>query len=86
MKIVYDRIALDPRHHRVSKLIEEPGAARVFSDWSMGFAAVTPRDLAIVPGCNDFFRSGKCYADLSTGVARDLLAAFRGGRFRTFIK
>ena len=42
-----------------------------------GYAEVSLRDLKSLPGCNDFFRAGHCYADLSAGVARELLGAFR---------
>jgi hypothetical protein len=82
---IYERISRDTRHHRVAKLISETGVDRVFADWSMGYAEVSFRDLISVPGCNDFFGAGRCYAELSSGVAKNLLAAFRDGRFRAHI-
>jgi hypothetical protein len=79
---VFDKIGLDKRHKRVSTLIREPIEKRDFADWSMGLARVTSKELALVPGFNDFFATSKSLDRISEGLARSLLAAFREGRFR----
>ena len=82
VKSLYDRISADKRHANILKLIEEPIEKRDFSEWSMGLARMTRAELASLPGCNDFFRSGTLLASLSEGRARALLEAFRDGAWR----
>lgn len=82
---LYEKIALDSRHDRVVKLIQEPVDQRSFADWSMGLADVTAADLRKVPGLNDFFTRHSCFSSLDAGRAKALLAAFRGGRWRRAI-
>ena len=45
MRFVYSRIAQDPRHQRVVKLIEETIAQRDFASWSMGYQVLTATHL-----------------------------------------
>jgi hypothetical protein len=45
VRFVYSRIAQDPRHHRVVKLIEETIAQRDFASWSMGYQVLTATHL-----------------------------------------
>lgn len=79
---LFDRIAVDPRHHRVIKLIHEPIATRDFTSWSMGFAHITMAQLRDAPGLNDFFRGCSTLIELKPGWARRLLEEFRAGRWR----
>ena len=79
------RIAEDPRHDRVLKLIQEPIEHRAFADWTMGHAAISNAEFESIPGFNDFFQSGKHVIDLPAGRARSLLDAFASGRWRASI-
>ena len=79
-------IASDPRHSNVIKIIHEPIAHRVFGDWTMGFAEVTPSDLASTEGLSDFFQQGESLANLQPGRAKKLLSAFAQGRWRARLK
>jgi len=79
---LYSRIEQDSRHSHVMKLIEIPIEKRTFSEWSMGFAKVTRKDLATIPGLNDFFGHGLSFAELEEGKAKMLLEAFQQGNWR----
>lgn len=75
-------ITSDPRHKRVTKIIRESIPHRFFKDWTMGFSKVSNEDLATILGRNDFFSEGRCLAELNPGRAKQLLDAFRDGRWR----
>lgn len=45
VRYVYSRIAQDPRHQRVVKLLEETITQRDFASWSMGYQVLTPTHL-----------------------------------------
>jgi len=79
---LFEKISTDTRHERVTKVIQEPIAERAFSDWTMGYPRITAKELATIPGLNDFFGSAKSYLDLGQGRAKTLLAAFKEGRWR----
>lgn len=79
---LYDRIALDPRHSRMVKLLHEPIERREFRDWSMGLASATAAELASLPGLNDFFSTATSLHRLGEGNARKLLSAFQRGAWR----
>ncbi len=46
----YYKIILDVRHKNIIKLVSDPLAKRVFSNWSMGFAALSPEKLKELEG------------------------------------
>jgi len=48
----------------------------------MGFPKVSSKELAEIPGLNDFFTRGDSYMTLGMGRARTLLEAFKQGRWR----
>ena len=48
----------------------------------MGYPRVSAKELADIPGLNDFFVRGKTYMKLGSGRARTLLEAFKEGRWR----
>lgn len=79
---LYAKIAADPRHTSVVKLIAEPLERRSFADWSMGYSEIGRSELATIPGLNDFFLEHSSFAALEPGRARALLAAFRDGKWR----
>ena len=50
VRYVFARIAQDPRHQRVVKLLEETISQRDFASWSMGYQVVTHAQLdALAP-------------------------------------
>lgn len=83
---VYDKIATDPRHARVTRIILEPIPRRYFGEWTMGYASLTPQDLREVDGSNDFFLDGQCLERLDLGRTKKLLEAFRQGRWRAQVR
>lgn len=83
---LFARIALDPRHESVTKIIHEPIAQRSFSDWTMGFLEGDASELEMIEGLNDFFRQGNSLTNLESGRAKKLLSAFSQGRWRARLK
>jgi hypothetical protein len=82
VRTLYAAIEDDPRHAMVTKIIEEPIAERNFEDWTMGYSAVSRWELAAISGVNDFFDRAQCFQALDAGRAKQLLGAFRDGRWR----
>lgn len=82
MNELFRVIALDERHTRLVKLIREPINQRQFSSWSMGYAALTPKELESIDGMNDFFHGGSCLADIDSGKAQRVLNSFADGKWR----
>jgi hypothetical protein len=58
VKNLFERIKRDPRHDRVALLTLQEDSQRTFGDWSMGYVDGEQRELARLPGFNDFFRRG----------------------------
>jgi hypothetical protein len=79
---LFHKIGLDKRHHHTKKIIFEPIATRSFAAWTMGFPKITSKELATIPGLNDFFHHGTSYVELGEGRAKSLLAAFKEGKWR----
>jgi hypothetical protein len=79
---LYEKIKRDPRHSRVTLIIKEPILERSFGEWTMGFAALDAKEAGDLAGTNDFFDGASCLAKMTTGRAKKLLSAFRGGRWR----
>jgi len=79
---LFATIARDSRHERITVIVREPIALRDFSDWSMGFAEVSGKDLDHLAGYSDFFTRGESLARLEPSRAKKLLEAFRQGRWR----
>lgn len=82
VEALYATIEADARHRRVTRLIIEPIEERAFAEWTMGFSAVTYKELSEVPGLNDFFGKGQSFLSLGEGRAKTLLRAFKDGRWR----
>jgi Sensors of blue-light using FAD len=80
---LFEKISKDPRHTRTTKIIVEPIEQRAFEQWTMGHSKLTARELAHIPGLNDFFARGLSYMDIGEGRAKQLLAAFAGGKWRS---
>lgn len=82
VEALLERLTRDKRHERLTKLIVEPIERRSFAQWTMGYARITRKELAEIPGLDDFFARGRSYMDLGEGRAKTLLAAFREGAWR----
>jgi hypothetical protein len=82
----FQRIERDARHQQATCIIREPIARRAFREWTMGYADISPAQLAGIIGANDFFQAGKCLTDVDAGRARKLLQAFAAGRWRTRLR
>lgn len=54
LAMLFEKIAKDPRHHDVMKLILEPIEAPCFNNWSMGFQYITKEELSSITGLTDF--------------------------------
>jgi hypothetical protein len=80
---VYERIQLDPRHHRITRIIAEPIVRRSFGEWTMGFSTLAPAQAGNLLGENDFFASAGCLAEMNEGRAKKLLSAFQHGRWHS---
>ena len=83
VEALYEKIAADKRHTRITKLILEPIEERAFADWTMGYPKLSQKELSEIPGLNDFFSRGRSYMELGQGRAKTLLAAFKDGRWRS---
>lgn len=79
--MLYQTIAADPRHCKVTQIIREPIAGRVFQDWTMGYSGLTKAELRSIDGLNDFFDDATCFTELDPGRAKRLLKAFIAGRW-----
>lgn len=79
---LFSEISDDKRHQQVAKIISEAIPKRQFSDWSMGYAAISSDELKTIEGMNDFFTEQNCLAEIDAGRAKKLLKAFAQGRWR----
>ncbi len=79
---LFEKIKQDDRHRHVVRLVKEPIDERDFGSWTMGIADVPKHELATMPGLNDFFSDGGSFSELDPGKAKDLLGAFKQGRWR----
>jgi hypothetical protein len=81
---VFQRIGRDKRHHRVMPLLRREMDGRHFESWRMGFASLKnlPQNL---PGYSDYLRLRGEPTEAGSAAAR-LLAAFREGRFHSYVE
>lgn len=77
------KIAADKSHEKVSLIVREPIAKRVFGEWTMGFSRMTREDIESIDGLNDFFGGASCLAQIDSGRAMKLLRCFAKGRWRS---
>jgi hypothetical protein len=83
LSALFDVIGRDKRHHRVTTLLEREVDGRHFGEWHMGFASAKnlPEHL---PGYSEYLRLRGVPAEAPNAAVR-LLAAFRDGRFRSYV-
>src|SRR5664279_309420 len=82
VEALVEKLTLDKRHERVTKIVLEPIEERSFAHWTMGYSEITKKELADIPGLNDFFSRGQSYMELGKGRAKKLLSAFKEGAWR----
>ncbi len=85
VEALFNKIESDSRHKKVAKVTTYYTADRLFSDWSMGFADVTEDELESIQGLNDFFKSGNSLTNIKEEEAKNILQAFKEGRWRQHI-
>jgi hypothetical protein len=81
---LYAKIGKDKRHHRVVTLLRREVEDRYFDQWQMGFATMKTVP-ASMPGYSDYLRLRGDPVQSGNAAAR-LLAAFRDGRFRSYVQ
>jgi hypothetical protein len=79
---LFEKLSVDNRHTRITKIIVESIDQRSFGEWTMGYSKITIKELAEIPGLNDFFAKGISYFELGEGRAKTLLGAFKEGKWR----
>ena len=84
LETLYAKIAKDKRHHRMVALLRREVDARHFDQWQMGFASMKalPKNM---PGFSEYLRLRGDPIESANAAAR-LLAAFRDGRFRSYVQ
>jgi hypothetical protein len=81
---LFTTISADKRHHRVIALLKREVDERHFGDWKMGFASMKNLP-ANLPGYSDYLRFRGDPVEGANAAVR-LMAAFRGGRFHSFVQ
>ena len=81
---LYEKIGKDKRHHRLVTLLRRNVESRHFDQWQMGFVATKslPKNM---PGFSDYLRLRGDPIEGANAAVR-LLAAFRDGRFRSYVQ
>lgn len=86
VEALLEKLMADKRHERVTKIVLEPIQERSFSQWTMGYSKISRKELASIPGLNDFFAQGRSYMELNEGRAKTLLSAFKKGAWRLSLR
>jgi Sensors of blue-light using FAD len=84
LESLFISISADKRHHRVIALLKREVDERHFGDWRMGFAS-TKNLPANLPGYSDYLRLRGDPVESAHAAVR-LMAAFRDGRFHSFVQ
>jgi len=79
---LYAKLLRDPRHTRVTLIIQEAIQHRFFGDWTMAMAAVGSAELATILDAGDASQRDHLLGSLDEGRAKKLLRAFSEGRWR----
>lgn len=83
---LFKKISKDPRHARVAKVLVSRIEKRSFSSWSMGKVGVSEEELKSIEGLNDFFQEGNCLQDVKEKQIKNILEAFKKGKWRQKIQ
>lgn len=82
VRLLFEKIGKDKRHHSITTIIQEPIAERSFGDWTMGYADITSEDVDKIIGTNDFLICEQPFTKLGKDRAKKLLIAFKNGHWR----
>ena len=75
---LYEKIAQDSRHARITTLFQGFSSHRDFPDWSMGFHDLSAPDTIGIPGFSHFLRTSLTTADfVDAKQAKRLLLLFK---------
>jgi hypothetical protein len=75
---LFDKIAQDPRHKRITTLFKGVSAHRDFPDWSMGFHDLNSPDIKKIPGFSHFLHTTLTTSDfVDARRAKRLLLLFK---------
>ena len=86
IQTLYAAIEQDVGHHSVTKLIDEPIAARSFGDWSMGHGRVIRSELGALEPLRALLDPAFRFWQCDEAMARALVTAFATpGRWRRSI-
>lgn len=80
--MLFEQIWADERHSQVTVILRESISKRIFGDWTMAFANISPEEVNGILGTSDFFHKGDSYSQLDQGRTKKLLEAFKEGRWR----
>lgn len=69
---MYDRVRKDPRHHDVTRILQEPIAERFFAEWSMGFGNLDDPTITTWPGYSDIMQTPLTAAMFVGDIPRSL--------------
>lgn len=70
VRTLYAKIALDPRHQAIIKLLQGTTEVRQFPEWSMGFNDLNHVDLTSIPGYSEFLNTPLTSAEFSLDPTR----------------
>jgi hypothetical protein len=88
VETLFNKISRDFRHGRVTTLLSDTIPTRSFDAWNMGFVSLDAR-LRGTPGFSQFLEPERSVESFLTNrahaAARQILLAFREGRFRSFV-
>lgn len=81
---LFDKIARDPRHDRVSVLGDRAVDTRSFGEWTMGYVSLNPAILKQLPKRHSLSSNGSLQ-DIKASVVQ-MLDGFRDGRWRSYVR
>jgi hypothetical protein len=84
LETLFQRIGQDKRHNDCVTLLKRDVEAPHFGDWAMGFVSAKYLTKSI-PGYSDYLRL-RGEPDKGASAAERVLAGFRDGRFRRYVK
>ncbi len=79
---LYAKILLDPRHTRITRIIQEAIPHRYFGEWTMALSHLSVKQLAEIIDSGDPDQREDLLASIDEGRAKKLLRAFTKGRWR----
>lgn len=79
---VFERVAADNRHHKITTIVRETAPRRSFGDWTMGYVGLGRDELSQAGDWARDLAEPDAITKLGASRAKKLLRAFAGGRWR----